>query len=121
MKNINEIIQAIANAHEQMGYDAFGVRTDNREVKIGEDCECSHDWDYENDCQSDNYLDGTSATSFGYLYFDEEDENNVREAIAYNLAHYVGKTTYIIGGKRENYGMDENETIIEDATVIYVF
>lgn len=119
---INEIINAINEAHEKYGYYEFGVRTSNETVAIGEECEESHDWDYENDDYSDKTLGGTCSTGLGWLDFDggAEDTEKLSKAIKYNTNNYIGNTTYIIGGKRATAGADENEAIIENAQVIYV-
>lgn len=120
--NISEIAQAIAKAYDEKGYTYFGVRT-GRNAEIGEELECSRDWDYENDWFSDELLPGTCSTGIGNLWFDgeSEDEEEIEKAIARHLEnHYVGEMTYIIGGKDSTYGDDMGEMIIADAEVICI-
>ena len=120
MTNIKEIIAAMQTAYNN-GYTSFGVRT-GENVKIGQELECSHDWDYENDCESEDFLNGTCATGFGYLWFDgeREDEEAVVKAIEHNAKCYAGEMQYIIAGNSEDYGADDKEVIIESAVVIAV-
>lgn len=119
---MQDIVNAINEAHEKYGYYYFGVRTADVLVKVGDECERSRDWDYESDQFSDELLSGTCCTGIGWLDFDSSDEdiNNIKKAIEFNTNSYTGNTVYIIGGNRETAGMDENESIIDDACVIYV-
>ena len=118
---MTDIMQKIIEA-KNSGYRYFGIRT-GRVAKIGEELERSHDWDYENDCESEELLDGTCATGFnGMLWFDgeEEDDELVEQAIALNKKTYGGDMQYVIGGYDSEYGNDEQEIIISGATVIAI-
>lgn len=121
--NITAIAQAIAKAFNEKGYTYFGVRT-GRTAEIGEELEPSHDWDYENDCSSDEMLSGTCSTGISDLWFDgeSEDEEEIKKAIARHIKNnYDGEMTYIIGGNKSEYGNDAGEMIIANAEVIFVF
>lgn len=120
--SITEIAKTIAKAFDEKGYTYFGVRT-GRIAEIGEKLEPSHDWDYENDCSSDEMLSGTCSTGIGGLWFDgePEDEEEIEKAISRHIKNnYVGEMTYIIGGNRSEYGNDDGEMIIANAEVIYI-
>lgn len=118
MKNVKNIIKAMEEA-KRNGLNHFGVITDD-ELKIGQELECSHDWDYEYDCVSDELLNGTCATGFGELWFDgeTEDEEAIEKAVEFNAKFYSGDAQYIIAGDGEEYGADEKEIIISNAVVI---
>lgn len=121
-ETIAEIAQAIAKAFSEKGYTYFGVRT-GRIAEIGEGLEPSHDWDHENDWFSDELLTGTSSTGIGGLWFDgeSEDEEEIKKTLTRHCeCGYYGDMTYIIGGKRADYGEDVGELIIADAEVIYI-
>lgn len=120
MKNVKDIIKAIDEAKKN-GFTHFGVRTADG-LEIGQELECSHDWDYEHDCESDKLLNGTCATGFGELWFDgeAEDEEAIKNAVEFNAKLYCGDAQYIIAGDGEEYGADEKEVIISNATVIAV-
>lgn len=117
-----DIMTAITNAHTEHRYSRFGIRT-GRVAQIGEELECSHDWDFENDCFSDNLLPGTSSTGIGYLWFDGEsdDVETIETALAKHFANnYVGEMTYVIAGHDSVYGDDFGEEIICNATIICI-
>ena len=119
-KKMTDITQKIIEAKNN-GYRYFGIRT-GRVAEIGEELECSHGWNYENDCESEELLDGTCATGFnGSLWFDgEEDDELVEQAIALNKKRYGGDMQYVIAGYDSEYGNDEQEVIISGATVIAI-
>lgn len=117
---MTNIMMAITEASDNH-YTCFGVRKGYK-ANIGDYLENSHDYDIENDCSSDEYLDGTCATNIGMLWFDgeEDDEEAVRKAIEYNAKHYAGEMQYIIAGKCASNGYDDHEIIIENAVVIAI-
>lgn len=113
---MNEIIKAMREA----GFNYYGVRTGKKQ-NIGDYLEPSHDWDLENDCESEDYLPGTCATiiSAHRLDSDEDLEEAIAEAIKTNN-RYCGDSQYIIGSNSMEYGFDPQEAIISDAKVIYI-
>lgn len=118
---MNEMINEILKAIKESGCRYFGVRGDDKDFEIGTCLEDSYDWDYENDCQSENKLNGTCATKIDYLWFDgeEEDIETIAKALDYHKKAYGYKYTTVIAGTDEEYGADENEAIIRNAEVIY--
>lgn len=118
---MSEMINEILKAMKESGCRYFGVRGDNKEFEIGTLLDNSYGWDYENDCQSEEKLNGTCATKFDYLWFDgeEEDVETITKALEYHKKTYQYKYTTIIGGDEQEYGADENETLISNAQVIY--
>ena len=117
---MTDLMKIITEAKEN-GYRAFGVRTGDK-VEIGQEVECSHDWDLENDCSSDELLDGTCATGIYITWWDgeEEDDEILNDAIAYNAKHYSGEMQYIIAGTGYENGYDDGEAIIYNAVVIAI-
>lgn len=116
-----EMMKAIIKANNEGKGSYFGIRGDDFEHEIGQTLEESYDWDYENDCQSDEKLSGTCATNIPLIWFDgdEEEMEKLIEAYEYHVQNYQYKYTSIIVGENSEYGADEKEIIIEHAEVIY--
>ena len=74
------------------------------------------------DFGTDELLNGTSSTGLGYLWNDleQEDIETLQEAIDFHNDEYDGiyDYRYIIGGDRQEYGTDKNESVIKNAQVI---
>ena len=108
-------------------YNIIGIRglTADENYKIGDYLRKSYQWDYENDISTYNTdnpeeLSGACATNTNIdTYFDEDDEIIEKINNTINNFNYIGKKVIIAGNSFE-YGMDENEVIIEDAIVIDV-
>ena len=106
----------------------FGVRGDDRDVKVGDYLDTSYGWDYENDIQSEEKLNGTCAINLSDLNLcatddleqDQEDIEKIEQALDFFENTYNYEHISIIGGKSCEGGEDENEVIIEDAQVLYV-
>lgn len=112
--------KAIAQRLVDENHYFIGVRADDRKYNVGDKCELSKDWDYENDCYSDEYLDGTCATEVLNNWNDVDDvAENLKNAIEFNK-RYRSKYQYIIVGNGIERGMDENEVIIKNAVVFEV-
>lgn len=105
-------------------YDYYGFRKSDNDLDIGQYCEASHDWDFENDNFSDDLLNGTCCTGIvlagGKTWYDANDEDDVTEvmevvkkAMDYNSG-YDGKHWYLCGGKYAESGDDDNEYIISN-------
>lgn len=119
MTNITNILEEMKNGNCAV----YGVRTDSKEYTVGDWCDISLDT-----CDDEvlGDLSGTSATGFGYLYFDgeEEDIEEVKKALDFNWDFYKtkcdAKYQYVIGGDEYDYGDDDHEIIIKNAKVICV-
>lgn len=119
MKTIESILKEMENGNCAI----YGVRTDSKKYVAGDQCDISLDT-----CDNEvlGELDGTSATGFGFLYFDgeQEDIDEVKKALDFNWDFYKekydAKYQYIIGGDEYDYGQDEHEIIIKNAKVICV-
>ena len=120
-----EILKAMMKAKENNSWiNCFGLRTENRELNVGDELGCSLAWDEENDRPyEDKYLDGICATGFGYLWLiDEDDEDDLKaieKAIEIHSA-YNGAHTYLVAGTGFEYGNDEEEIVIAGSEVIAV-
>jgi hypothetical protein len=100
-------------------YKVYGIRTDDREFAIGDNLPNSRDTYWEND--EERELDGTCATGFGYLWYDDDDMGEVKKALATHLGiGYEGAHMYLIAGTGFDYGDDEAEVIIENAQVVAI-
>lgn len=122
-----KIFQAVIECKKQNPWmNSWGIRTDYNDYKVGDNLPASHDWDFDTDNPSDEYLPGTCATGFdGMMWWDEEDPQDdlelIRKALALN-AEYPGTHQYLIGGRASGNGYenDNGEIIIEDAEVIMI-
>ena len=108
------------------GFDRLGIRTTayDENYSVGDTCRRSYDWDYNLDCSSFNTenpikLNGTCAIE---LIIDEDmTEEEIQKLINETVCEYVGEQVIIIGGNyTDDYCNDENEVIIDDATVLVI-
>lgn len=117
-----EIIEAIENSKEAW----IGIRhlADDENYEIGDYCRNSYDWDFENDQSTYNTddpqeLSGTCAYNTRIqIGWDEPEEiaEKLEKALKAS-ACYMGEIV-IISGNRAEYGNDDGEIIIKDATVL---
>lgn len=119
MKNaVKEIREAVENSD----FEFFAVRATDDDMKVGDICRASRDWDYEHDQPSDELLDGACGTGFRYNWgaSEQKNESAIDNAIDYNVVNYTAKHLYVIAGNEATYGADVGEVIIKDAVVLYV-
>lgn len=119
MKNtVKEIREAVENSD----FEFFAVRATDDDMKVGDICRASHDWNYELDQPSDELLDGACGTGFRINWgaSDEKNEATIEKAIKYNTNNYCADHLYIITGHDVTGGDDVGELIIRDAVVLYV-
>lgn len=122
-----KVLATIKNAYLD-GYRDFGIRAVHEPVVVGQSLEPSYGWDIENDCQSDEPLNGTCAvgidTCWLHTYDDIDDDNAVAESIeqAFHRAkEYYGVQIALIASKDGcEYGNDPDEVILPDADVLEV-
>ena len=83
------------------------------------------DWDVENDVSSyetdPKELDGTSAYFTGIDTLDDEEEVEKKLLITLEESKVYSGAAILLGGDRYDWGNDDNEIIIEDAEVLYIF
>jgi hypothetical protein len=123
MTNIAEKIMA-AIIESGNTYCHYGLRTDDLELTIGQELDWSIDGSYEGETATAEtgeqvYLNGTCATGFGFLWYDEDDREAVEKAVNTN-SEYIGKHKYLIAGSSCEYGDDTDEIIIPDAVVVAI-
>jgi len=111
--------EMVLNALIENGYkyNYYGLRTDDRILSVGEEVGDSLDTYWDND--EETYLDGTSATGFGCLWYDDDDMDEVEKALKIQES-YVGSHMYLIAGDSSTYGDDPAEVIIRNAVVVAV-
>lgn len=121
-----EIINILRSEYNNgfSGYIGFRKPTDDESYNVGDQCRNSYDWDYEYDLSSYNTenpieLDGTCATGT-YIEDDEDAESIIAEMMESNFNSYAGNEQIVIFGQSAEYGADENEVIIKNATVIAI-
>lgn len=121
--NIKEAVRAIMNSN----YEIFGIRhiASDESYKVGDYTRNSYDWDNENDLSSyetnPKELDGTSAYFAGIDTLDDEEEIEAKILSALEESKVYSGTAILLGGDRYDWGNDDNEVIIEDAEVLYIF
>jgi hypothetical protein len=110
----NNIYKNIRGVSEMYNY--YGIRTlrSDEEYKVGDYCRRSYDWDYENDCSSEEQLNGTCCTEVEIN--DIDDMNNIDIS-----NHRYGKGTIVlIAGDEMERGTDSCELIIRNAIVVKI-
>lgn len=124
MDKIKEAARTIMDSN----YEIIGIRhiTPDESYKVGDIARNSYDWDYENDLSSFQTspveLDGTCAYSTDIdINFDDENEIEEKLITALEASRIYSGTVVILGGNDYEYGNDDNEVIIEDAEVLYIF
>ena len=129
MMNVQNLVNTIKTSYEN-GYRFFGIRnisTQMYKLSIGDTCPNSYDWDFENDCSTygttGETLNGASAIHVNTDPVCNED-NEMQEALETAIEqakNYYNGVLYLIASK-ENYdwGSDENEIVLEDATVLAI-
>ena len=121
--NIKEAVRAIMNSN----YEIFGIRhiASDESYKVGDYTRNSYDWDNENDLSSyetnPKELDGTSAYFTGIDTLDKGEEIEQKLLIALEKSKIYSGAAILLGGDRYYWGNDDNEVIIEDAEVLYIF
>ena len=106
---IEEIVEII----ESVTYNYCGLRNatehDLELIAGGRDyLDCSYDWDFENDCMSDDKLNGSCAIEINEYM----DTNVLLKRYQQSYETYSGNTILLIADKCGEYGNDENEIII---------
>ena len=109
--------QDIITIIESLSYSVFGFRAveEKYQLNIGEDVPCSFDWDFENDCSSDNELVGASAV---YIC-DYPDIDDINEALKkMEIYNQKGTKLMLIAGDNAGHGDDLGEVLISNAVVV---
>lgn len=92
--------------------EAFGLRSDDREMQVGEIFPASRAW--EDGEATEDLLDGTSVTGFRYA-------EDAAKALDLQLSIYnYGQPLYLVAGNVNSYGEDAGEYILEDAEVLAI-
>lgn len=106
-------IAAIAEELRQNGeYEYYGIRTQEECFALGEIEHLSHIWN--DGDETDEELDGISCTTITSRAVSMHGEGNSR------LGKYYGGHIAIIAGNEIEYGEDEGEIIIRNATVVKI-
>lgn len=111
--------QEILEIIESSNASVFGLRSIENKfaLSVGDDVPNSYDWDFENDCSSDDLLPGASA-----IYIcDFPDVFDIEDAIKkMKPYHQQGNQLLLIAGNHAGHGDDAGEILISDATVLAV-
>lgn len=120
--NIEEIVEKIRIAIISTSCEWYGIRHSHYPVPVGDDVPFSWDWDYENDCSSDDMLNGASCVDLPvtnkFWDFDNMDEEEISEMNdiikkALEMSDCYAGELMIVGGRHRGYGHDDNEILID--------
>jgi hypothetical protein len=127
--SVKLILNAIEEDREQNTDSEYGIRIHEYPIKKGDKLGPSHDWDFENDTSSEDYLPGTSVLGLG----DNPSAGDVIEQLRmagqggknrrYTGGHvgYGGDYIAVVRGKNVGNGTDKGEILLDDAEVIGTF
>lgn len=131
-KKMNTVKKILSNIKSDGRY--YGIRVTYDPPTVGQVLPPSKDWDYENDCASDDDLDGTSSIGLGYSDgYNDIDTHTVVEALRWagmggknrrsTGGHYgyPGDYVCLIAGNYVRGGDDEKEIILDSPIVVEVF
>ena len=116
--------QVKQNYNEISKYNVLGLRSTcpDEKYKVGSRARNSYDWDMENDCSSDEELNGTSAIMLDSAWLEDAEDliARIKDALPDVGKYNGGKNIVLLGGWREAQGTDEGERVIEDAKILAV-
>ena len=118
-------MQAIADNYTTIAkYTVLGLRSlcPDEQYKIGDLARNSYDWDAENDCSSDEELDGTSVILLDNSWLEGPEDliERINDMLPTMKQYYRGKHIVLLGGWRGAHGTDEGEGVIVNAKVLAV-
>lgn len=115
----------VTEQFEKIKYLSLGLRglQPDEQYEIGDIARNSHDWDLENDCSSEDELNGTCTILVNTMWVDtaeeliEEIEDTI-ESIEDN--GYGDGRIVLLGGRNDTQGYDPAERIISNAKVLAI-
>lgn len=93
----------------------FGLRK-TYDIGIGDDVPHSYDWDFENDCQSSDRLDGASTIALPEIFSDDDFDDVLN--LVNKMEKYPGTKLILVSGDHAGFGDDNGELLISNGTVI---
>ena len=112
---MNDQILKIIEAAEKSGLTRFGIRFHHETVKVGDDLGVSYNT---LDDQPEKRITGICCLQISYDGFEVEDFDYDLDQIKEYA--YKNGCIILVGGTGGDYGNDQNETIIENAKVLWV-
>lgn len=110
------------NYEEISKYPCLGLRglQADEQYKIGDTSRNSYDWDFENDCSSEDELNGTCAVQINTMFVADCEDliSEIEETISF--AEDYSERIVLLGGYSETQGDDGSERIIENAKVLAI-
>lgn len=121
--NTNWKNQVTENYEEIAKYNVLGLRAirPDEKYQVGDYARNSYDWDAENDCSSEEELNGTCSISFDVSWLEGAADliNRIEETIS-EVRKYYGDGIVLLGGWASSDGTDSGEQVIENAKVLAV-
>jgi len=111
------------NYEEITKYNYIGLRgtCQDENYKAGDYARNSLDWDFENDCSSENELGGTSTIEINNAWIESSEDliERIERALP-GIDQYHGHQTILVSGDYTSAGSDENEIVIANAKVLAI-
>ena len=124
-----EILEAMIKNNNLAAYGLRAIDNDKMPA-IGEDVEFSHDWDFENDCFSDELLNGSSTigiVTLSHCPISEDLDSDEKEEMMANIEQsiklikqycYDGNQVVLVAGDFAGYGDDPSEILINGIRIL---
>ena len=114
----------VTNSYEEISkYNVLGLRgtRPDENYKVGDSARNSYDWDAENDCSTDEELNGTCSVSIDVSWLEGAEDLIKRiENTLEDVEQYHGKNVVLLGGWSGSLGTDGGELVIENAKVLAI-
>ena len=117
--NYNEIAK---NFEEIRKVNYLGIRSlcQDEKYDIGDYTRNSKDWNFENDCESENELPGISTIEIIMSETPEEIINDIENKIEIMNDYNAGRRIVLIGSLNKYYGDDQHEAVLERGIVLAI-
>ena len=115
----NEIIKNFAEIRKQ---NYLGIRSicPDENYSVGDYTRNSKDWDFENDCESEDELPGISTIEIMMTETPEELISDIENKIDTLNNYNNGERIVLIGSLNKSYGDDPNEAVLENGIVLAI-
>jgi hypothetical protein len=115
----------VTKDYEQIsGYNYLGLRSlcSDENYQVGDYARNSLDWDAENDCSSDEELDGVSTVAIDISWLDGAEDliDRIAGLLPDMESYNGGERVVLLGGWNASRGTDGGELVIANAKVLAI-
>ena len=116
---MNEIVK---NFEEIRTQNYLGIRSlcPDENYSVGDYTRNSKDWDFENDCESEDELPGISTIEIMMSETPEKLINDIENKIEILNDYNGGERIVLIGSLNKSYGDDPKEAVLENGIVLAI-